>query len=246
LETALNDAENLILSLSNGVKPVLALHRQRVRANSVPDTYALLAWEYRILSLAAKANLEGSYKDGMITAQWVSELTKKSEHPDGPILAQKQLAEAGIALIVDAGMHLDGAALISDRGPVIGLTLRYDRLDNFWFVLFHELFHVIKHLGKYKLEGIFDDLDSDSTDKLEHEADSLAREALIANEIWDRSLVRYVRSPELVKEMANELQISPAIVAGCVRFEANNYIILNELIGQGEVRKQFPEAGFGS
>ena len=44
--------------------------------------------------------------------------------------------------------HLDGAALKSHEGrPVIGLTLRYDRIDNFWFTLLHELAHVGLHLG---------------------------------------------------------------------------------------------------
>ena len=45
--------------------------------------------------------------------------------------------------------YLDGAALQSADGhPVIGLTLRYDRVDNFWWVLLHELAHVTRHLRK--------------------------------------------------------------------------------------------------
>ena len=45
--------------------------------------------------------------------------------------------------------HLDGAALqLADGTPVIGLTLRYDRLDNFWFCLLHELAHIGRHLRK--------------------------------------------------------------------------------------------------
>jgi hypothetical protein len=35
----------------------------------------------------------------------------------------------------------------ADNRPVIGLTLRHDRLDNFWFTLFHEIGHVLKHLS---------------------------------------------------------------------------------------------------
>ena len=171
---------------------------------------------------------------------------------NGPLCAKGKLAEAGIALVVErhlANTHLDGAALLHYKGPVIGLTLRYDRLDNFWFVLFHELFHIIKHLRRSKLEGIFDDLESISTDrltiKLEDEANSLAGEALIPENIWDCALARYVRTPEAVIEMAEKLNISPAIIAGLIRHESKNYTILNDLIGQGKVRKYFPEAGFG-
>jgi HTH-type transcriptional regulator/antitoxin HigA len=35
--------------------------------------------------------------------------------------------------------------------PVIGLTIRYDRLDNFWFCLLHEAAHVSQHLGDEEL-----------------------------------------------------------------------------------------------
>ena len=47
------------------------------------------------------------------------------------------------------GTYLDGAAMLSAFSqPVVALTLRYDRLDNFWFVLFHELAHVFLHLRR--------------------------------------------------------------------------------------------------
>ncbi len=43
--------------------------------------------------------------------------------------------------------YLDGAVLkLPDGTPVIGLTLRYDRVDNFWFCLLHELAHVGRHM----------------------------------------------------------------------------------------------------
>lgn len=250
LGAALEEASNLVPDFMSRVmgKPVIALHRKRVRTDSTLNEYALLAWECRIHSLASKVNLRGSYEASAIDDQWISGLSLISEKSDGPLRAKEHLEKVGIALVVEphlTGTHLDGAALLSSRGPVIGLTLRYDRLDNFWFVLFHELFHVIKHLRSRGLVSIFDDLESESTNKLEQEADSLAGEALISQNIWDRALVRYVRSSESVLEMAKDLQISPAIVAGRIRNEANNYIILNDLIGQGEVRKHFPEASFG-
>ena len=250
LAAALDETDTLVRDFvkSMKVRPVAALHRQRVRSGSSVDRYALLAWECRVLSLAAKAKLGRPYEDGLIDAPWIAELAKQSAKTDGPLRAKEQLEEVGIALVVEphlANTHLDGAGLLHDNTPVIGMTLRYDRLDNFWFVLFHELFHVIKHLRKGRLEGIFDDLDTGDTDKVEREADSLAGEALIPPEAWNRALARYVRSPESIVALATKLNISPAIVAGRIRHEANNYVILNDLVGQGEVRKHFPEAGFG-
>ncbi len=255
LPEALAEADTLVSDFVKGVirTPARALHRKQVRAGSIVDDYALLAWECRILYLASEAELERRYKDGLIDSQWIVELAKESTKDNGPLCAKEKLAEVGIAFVVEPRLvntYLDGAALLYDKGPVIGLTLRYDRLDNFWFVLFHELFHIIKHLRKSKLEGIFDDLDNNistdsSTQKLEDEANYLAGEALIPEGKWDFELARYIRTPEAVIETAKSLNIHPAIVAGRIRREANNYIMLNNLVGQGEVRKHFPEAGFG-
>jgi HTH-type transcriptional regulator/antitoxin HigA len=124
------------------------------------------------------------------------------------------------------------------------MTLRFDRVDNFWFVLFHELIHIKKHLSKDENEQIFDDLEADP-DNLERDADSMAGQMLIPEQLWDTALARYVRSRESVLSFAKKLKISPAIVAGRIRKEANNYVILNELVGNAQARKNFPEVNFG-
>jgi HTH-type transcriptional regulator/antitoxin HigA len=158
------------------------------------------------------------------------------------------LQEIGIVLIIEpylTNTYLDGAALLNGDFPVIGMTLRYDRLDNFWFVLLHELFHIIKHIRKGKLETIFDDIDAEGKDNIEREADSLAEEALIPSEKWLTALPRYVQSEQSIKDFAADLGIDSSIVAGRIRYEAKNYRILNELVGQGKVRKWFPEVNFG-
>ena len=78
------------------------------------------------------------------------EVAQLSVYEDGPRRAQERLAAHGIALVIERHLprtHLDGAALcLLDGRPVIGLTLRYDRIDNFWFSLMHELAHVSLHL----------------------------------------------------------------------------------------------------
>jgi HTH-type transcriptional regulator/antitoxin HigA len=123
------------------------------------------------------------------------------------------------------------------------MTLRFDRLDNFWFVLFHELVHIMKHLHKGDVESIFDDLDVEAED-IEKEADEQAGEVLVPEDKWNTALARYLRSEDSIKDFAQELHIHPAIVAGKVRKEANNYIILKDMVGQGGVRKLFPDVYF--
>jgi HTH-type transcriptional regulator/antitoxin HigA len=166
---------------------------------------------------------------------------------DGPRKAVDYLLDSGIPLVIEPHLshtHLDGAALLLPEGtPMVGMTLRQDRLDNFWFVLIHELIHVMKHLHKGDAESIFDDLDADA-DEIEQETDSLAGEILVPENRWNEALARYVRNQDTIEDFASELTIHPAIVAGKIRREADNYTILQDMVGQGEVRKLFPEVHF--
>src|SRR5690606_22340281 len=85
------------------------------------------------------------------------------------------------------GTMLDGAALKDLDGiPIIALTLRYDRIDNFWFTLVHELVHVWKHIDDTN-EAILDDLEHSSTDKRESEANRIARDSFIPRSMWKRT-----------------------------------------------------------
>jgi len=129
-----------------------ALFRGRAHFGSQMNRYALLAWQCRVLMLAESQSLERTYAESTITEDWLKNLAKESRFEDGPHQAAEYLARSGIPLVVEPHLpqtYLNGTALLLPVGrPVIGLTLRYDRLDNFWFVLFHELAHVVKHLQK--------------------------------------------------------------------------------------------------
>ncbi len=251
LDAAIHASDVLVQNYVRTVvrQPSLALHRKHVRTGSVLDEYALLAWESRVLHLSDRANLKTKYVHGSITDAWTSEFVRLSRDQRGPVLARAALAELGIAMVVEPhlpGTYLDGASLLSGDYPVIGLTLRYDRLDNFWFVLLHELAHVHRHLRKGKLTGTFDDLDAEGSDQIEREADLTAAEALLPSSSWDLALPRYVRSAESVASFADELGISPAIVAGRIRREANNFVILADLVGSGQVRKLFEDVEYSA
>jgi len=192
--------------------------------------------------------MEKTYAQSTITEDWLKNLAKESRFEDGPRRAMEYLARSGIPLVVEPYLsqtYLDGAALLLPDGrPVIGLTLRYDRLDNFWFVLFHELAHVIKHLRKSRLQAVFDDLDFDRV-SLESETDEFAGATLIPDDTWETALARYLRTEGSISSLSKQLEINPAIIAGRIRKEANNYVILGNLVGQGGVRKHFPDVRFG-
>ena len=129
--------------------------------------------------------------------------------------------------------------------PVVGLTLRYDRIDNFWFSLIHELVHIARHLTGDK-QIIVDDFDlrkheQGGMDRGEQEADELASSSLIPKEHWKRISDMDAITSKEVKDIAEELKIHPAIIAGRIRLERNNYRLLTKPVGQGKVRQLFKE-----
>jgi len=250
LSEAVANAEELVKTFIKHslIEPVRALSRQRVRAGGNVNRFALLAWQCRVIALA-KEEVAKNYSRRAITDKWLAELAQLSRENDGPKKAVEYLRHSGIRFVVLPHLsqtHLDGAAFLLSRGsPVIGMTLRHDRLDNFWFVLFHELVHIIHHLRKGDVEGIFDNLNVKAED-IEQEADKQAGEILVPGDKWNTALARYVRSNSSIIDLANELGIHPAIVAGKIRKEADNYMILTDMVGQGKVRKFFPDIDFSS
>lgn len=218
------------------------------RQNSRTDRYALAAWCLQAQVRAAQHYLPSRYEMGAITKRWLVDLAKQSRFEDGPYRAKQMLGEVGIHLIVLPHLnktYLDGAALRgADGAPIVAMSLRYDRLDNFWFCLFHELAHVHLHLPSQ--EVFIDDLSLPETaqeDPREAEADALAQESLIPKSIWESWGRRANPSILDVVALAQTLEISPAIVAGRIRKETNNYKRLTQLVGNGSVRIHFPEFG---
>ena len=209
------------------------------------DDYALLAWTARVLMVSKELEPLQEYKPGTLTKESMQDICCLSESASGPLLAQEYLAEKGVALVIVPHLprnHLDGGAMLTKDGrPVIGLTLRYDRIDNFWFTLLHELAHVVLHL-KDSEESFADDLDSvQENDRREKEASRLALETCIPRSIWRRSDAFRMRTPSKIVELAHGLRIHSAIVAGRLRRETDNYRIFNQLVGHNQVRIHFPD-----
>ena len=249
-------AEELVRSLidqAGDEHPTLQpLYRQNAhrRENANTDWYALRAWRWRVMALANENTSPVTYQPGSVTRQFMAEVAKLSPKKDGPRLAQEFLAEHGISLVVERHLsktHLDGATLWLDGGrPVVGMTLRYDRLDNFWFTLMHELAHIARHEHTEDNE-FFDDMTlrgakQVAEDTVEAEADELAGAALIPGHMWDASSVQFSPRPLDVIELATEAGVHPAVVAGRVRFERGDYRLLSQLVGSGEVRGLFEVA----
>lgn len=227
-----------------------ALYRRNFKGEEVDKKsyYSILAWSARVLIRAKEAGPRVKFDPSRITPELLRDLGRLSWFSEGPRLAVEFLAKHGIVVVVEPRLPntlLDGAAMLTDDGvPVVGLTLRHDRIDYFWFTLLHEVAHVWRHLNS-KEDAFVDRIENmDSKVMVEKEANRIARDAFIPRGIWKRSHAFLAPTKESIQELADELHIHPAIVAGRLQFETGRYESFRSFLGQGTVRQCFTEVSF--
>lgn len=243
-KTAIKDLKEMIVN--SGSFANYSYYKKGLFSDKTAKQAAIFAWETKILLDAKKIILENKIESTEYNPSWIPELLKLTTIQNGPLLAKQLLLNKGIVLVIERHLqktYLDGAAMLSDEGiPIIGLTLRHDRIDNFWFVLLHELGHIYLHLLTNKFPIFLDEKigeGNDNSDPLENEANDFARNTLIAPDKWACCVSPVMTTPQAVTIDANNLNIHPAIIAGRIRFEKDNYTILNDFLGHGQVRHQF-------
>ncbi|WP_412561856.1 helix-turn-helix domain-containing protein [Winogradskyella sp. MIT101101] len=122
---------------------------------------------------------------------------------------------------------VDGKSFMSGENPAIVLSLKYKRLDNFAFTLFHELGHVFEHLTnpdkpQYRDEEFF--INSSNTEIVEFEADNYARNNLIEQNLWsDFITLNEEFTDDIILDFSKRHKIHAGIVRGRVCFEYNEY-----------------------
>lgn len=219
------------------------LLRTGLKSLDLRNDTLLAVWRARVFHRADEIVKSIGTGFDQVSLEWVVELARLSAHDNGPARAIELCREKGIAIVVEPqlqGLKLDGAAFLYQQVPVVGLTLRHDRIDNFWYTLLHEIGHIFLHYNSGLVAGFFDE-DSEHTalDEVEAEADQFAASMLIPPERWKQSTVRVTRSPASVEQFAKQLGIHPAIVFGRLRRERNDYSQFHDLVGLGQVRQQF-------
>jgi HTH-type transcriptional regulator/antitoxin HigA len=207
-------------------------HRAKKTHESAPPTPSQIAWLYRVRQIANEMLVARFSYDSVMDA-----IAKLSQLRGGPEEARKVpriMAESGIRyLIVEAlpSAKIDGVCLwLDDESPVIGMTLRYDRIDNFWFVLRHELEHVLRGHGKGS-EMLDTELEGDSAGT----GPDIPAEERVANEaaanfcVDQKSLSQFVarKAPAYSERdiigFARTLRIHPGLVAGQLQRHISRY-----------------------
>lgn len=228
-----------------------ALFRRTFRGEDLDERtyYSTLAWSSRVLARVKETESRLEKFDPLsLSDDFFLHVARQSRFDDGPRRVITILAEKGIALIIEPKLPntlLDGATLMSESGtPAIGMTLRYDRIDYFWFTLLHELAHVWKHISTSE-EAFIDRMESTEPVSLaEKQANRIARDSLIPRAIWKRSNAYLTQSRSSILQLAEELCIHPAIVVGRLQKENERFDLFREMLGQGTVTPLFPDVTF--
>ncbi len=139
---------------------------------------------------------------------------------------QALCAEAGVALVLIQEMKKvpwSGATkwLSSDKVMIL-LNLRGKAEDLFWFAFFHEAGHV---LHDHKKDLLINDGSQD--DPRERRANEYAAETLIPSNYNEQ--IRFAKSKREIFDIADELGVSPGIIAGRFQHLTGKYHYFNGL-----------------
>lgn len=143
-------------------------------------------------------------------------------------------AEAGVVLVYTPHLKrtcVNGAARwLTPNKALVQLSIYYRYADIFWFTLFHELGHILKH-GKTES---FVDLVEQQSSTMEKEADLFAREVLIPKNMEEefqklKSELKPDNVKEKIIEFSSRIDIDTGIIAGRVAKEMNIWPYISSL-----------------
>jgi HTH-type transcriptional regulator/antitoxin HigA len=195
-------------------------------------TPAQLAWIYRVKAIASE----------MIAARYSPESARDALRRLAPLLsapeearkAPRILTESGIRYVIVESLpaaKIDGVSFwLSDTKPVIAMSLRFDRIDNFWFVLRHEIEHILCRHGRGAM--ILDtELEGDkagtgvSVPAEERAANEAGADFCVPARQMDRFIER--KSPFFAERdiigFARTLKVHPGLIAGQLQHRTGRY-----------------------
>ena len=206
-----------------------AAKKTQVNTEATP---AQIAWLYRVRQLASEM-LVARYSDDALKhaiGKFSALLSAAEEARKVPRI----LTEAGVRFVIVETLpsaKIDGVCFwLDERSPVIGVTLRFDRLDNFWFVLRHECEHVLRGHGRSAVM-----LDSDLDREGGGTGANIPEEERIANEAASNFCVPKIKLHAFIarkaplfydqdiRGFANTLGVHPGLVAGQLRHAMGQY-----------------------
>lgn len=204
------------------------------------STPSQLAWLYQVRRIA-KEMLVAKYSLASAESA-VDKLKPLLGSPEAARKVPRILQESGIRFVIVEslpGAKIDGVCLwLNDHSPVIGLSMRHDRIDNFWFVLRHELEHVLHGHGRTAIM-----LDTNLEGEKAGTGPELPEEERIANQaaadfcVPQKQLQKFIRlkgpffAERDIRGFAATYKIHPGLVAGQLQNKTGRYeLFRNHLV----------------
>lgn len=184
---------------------------------SQPLTPTQRAWLFRAMQLAKAVHTQPFSRNNLDEA--VNRLRLLAQAPPEIRHIPRILSDAGIRFVIVQPLpssRIDGACFwLGPSDPVIAMSLRHDRLDNFWFVVMHELAHV-----RQEITSLDNDLDATGDDldlpQIEREANEFAGTTLLPPKQLASFIARVqpLYSARRIEAFAQLMKVHPAIVVG--------------------------------
>ena len=177
-----------------------------------PEKRCLYAWKKRVEALTSNQRV-GNFNLEHFSQNHVHELLALSRELESVAEVPQFLLDHGIRFIIVPHLsktYLDGA-MFTAGSPVVALTLRFDRIDAFWFTLLHELAHLVSGHE----EAIDTRLENPADSTTEMQADALAGSWLLPTSGFQQIQCKWPYiSRGSVEEVASDMGRHPGIVVG--------------------------------
>jgi HTH-type transcriptional regulator/antitoxin HigA len=190
-----------------------------------------LAWLFRVKQIAKEMVVPRFNRNALEHA--VESMKALLVAPEETRHVPRFLQECGVRFVVVEslpGSKIDGVCFWLDKNaPVIGMSLRFDRIDNFWFVLRHEIEHVLNGDGKKKPI-----VDPNATDIPQEEvrANTAAGNFCIPPEemysFFHRKNPYFSRRD--VVAFARRIKVHPGLIVGQLHYRTQRYSILRDML----------------
>jgi HTH-type transcriptional regulator / antitoxin HigA len=196
------------------------------------------AWLYRVRQIAKSISVP-KYSEKNLRDAVSHELPSLLYAPDEARQVPRILMECGVKLVLVEKLptaKIDGVCFWLDGVPVIGMSLQHDRIDNFWFVLRHEIEHVLNGHGKEKEMEKMIDVDLDAATISINEEERIANDAA-SNfcapseklDLWLQRKRPYYYEKDVLA-FSRILERHPGIVVGQIRRKLNRYDYLTRYL----------------
>jgi len=178
------------------------------------------AWLLRVKNLAKAIHAKQYSKTSLNVA--LKRLKVLLANEEDIRLVPRVLSDAGIRFLIVEPLpqsKIDGVCFWVNGSPVIALSLRYDRIDSFWYTLVHELGHIKNEDGLSNNSMILDtDLFDEYNDGKPYEkaADNFAVNFLVPQRELDGFIARVqpLYSKSKITAFAKRIEVHPGIVLG--------------------------------